>query len=142
MDRQTDRPFMPSNVKVLLVDDNPMVLGMLRQALAPMGIISTATDGADALMRIVDEPFDLIISDYQMPGMDGRALFDKIRSRHATSRIPFILIANKSDIADKLKMLQDKVEDLIEKPFFVKEAAGKIKRIIDKIALEKLAREA
>jgi CheY-like chemotaxis protein len=133
---------MPSNVKVLLVDDNPMVLGMLRQALAPMAIISTATDGADALMRIVDEPFDLIISDYQMSGMDGRSLFDKIRSRNATSRIPFIIIANKADIANKLKMLQDKVEDFIEKPFFVKEAAGKIKRIIDKIALEKLAREA
>ena len=38
--------------------------------------------------------------------------------------------------------IQDKVEDFIEKPFFVKEAAGKIKRIIDKIALEKLAKEA
>jgi CheY-like chemotaxis protein len=133
---------MPSNVKVLLVDDNPMVLGMLRQALAPMAIISTATEGADALMKILDEPFDLIISDYQMAGMDGRALFDKIRSRDASSRIPFILIATKSDIAGKLKTLQDKVEDFVEKPFFVKEAAGKIKRIIDKIALEKLAREA
>jgi CheY-like chemotaxis protein len=133
---------MPSNVKVLLVDDNPMVLGMLRRALAPMAIISTAIDGADALLKIVDEPFDLIISDYQMAGMDGRALFDKTRSRNATSHMPFILVANKTDIADKLKMLQDKLEDFIEKPFFVKEAAAKIKRIIDKIALEKLAREA
>ena len=133
---------MPSNVRVLLVDDNPMILGMLRQALAPMGIISTASDGADALLKVVDEPFDLIISDYQMTGMDGRALFDKVRSRSATSRIPFILIANRTDIAEKLKTLQDKVEDFVEKPFFVKEAAGKIKRIIDKIALEKLAREA
>ena len=67
---------MPSNVRVLLVDDNPMVLGMLRQALAPMANISTSADGADALLKIIDEPFDLIISDYQMPGVDGRALFD------------------------------------------------------------------
>jgi CheY-like chemotaxis protein len=133
---------MPSNVKVLLVDDNPMVLGMLRQALAQMANLSTAGDGADALLKIIDEPFDLIISDYQMPGMDGRALFDKIKARASTSRIPFILIATKGDIDEKLKALQDKVEDFIEKPFYVKEAAGKIKRIIDKIALEKLAREA
>jgi CheY-like chemotaxis protein len=133
---------MPSNVKVLLVDDNPMVLGMLREALAAMSMVSTASDAADALLKIIDEPFDLIISDYQMAGMDGRALFDKVRSRPATARIPFILIANKTDIAEKLKMLQDQVEDFIEKPFFVKEAAGRIKRIIDKIALEKLAREA
>jgi len=133
---------MASNVRVLLVDDNPMVLGMLREALANMAIISTAADGADALLRIIDEPFDLIISDYQMPGMDGRALFDKIRARAATSRIPFILIASKGDIADKLKALQDKLEEVIEKPFFIKDAAARIKRVIDKIALEKLAREA
>jgi CheY-like chemotaxis protein len=133
---------MPSNVRVLLVDDNPMVLGMLRQALAPMANISTAGDAADALLKIVDEPFDLIVTDYQMNGMDGRALFDKVKSRAATSRMPFILVANKTDIAEKLKKLQDKVEDFVEKPFFVKEAAAKIKRIIDKIALEKLAREA
>jgi len=133
---------MPSNVKVLVVDDNPMIMGMLRQALATMANVSTAADGADALLRIIDEPFDLIISDYQMNGMDGRALFDKIKARASTSRIPFILVATKADIEQKLKPLQDKVEDFIEKPFFITEAAGRIKRIIDKIALEKLAKEA
>jgi CheY-like chemotaxis protein len=133
---------MPSNVRVLLVDDNPMVLGMLRQALAPMSNLSTAADGADALMKIIDEPFDLIISDYQMPGMDGRALFDKIKARATTARIPFILVASKGDIDEKLKMLQDRVEDFIEKPFYLKEASVRVKRIIDKIALEKLAKEA
>jgi CheY-like chemotaxis protein len=133
---------MPSNVKVLVVDDNPMVLGMLRRALEQMANVSTAADGADALLRIIDEPFDLIISDYRMNGMDGRALFDKIKARASTSRIPFILIATKGDIEQKLKPLHDKVEDFIEKPFFIHEAAGRIKRIIDKIALEKLAKEA
>lgn len=132
---------MPANVKILLVDDNPMVLGMLRQALAPLANVSTAGDGADALLKTIDEPFDLIIADYQMTGMDGRALLDKIKSRAATSRIPFILLASKADIAEKLKMVQDKVEDFVEKPFFIKEAAGKIKRIIDKISLEKMAKE-
>jgi len=54
---------MPTNVKVLLVDDNPMVLGMLRQALSPLATVSTATDGADALLKAVDDPPDLLISD-------------------------------------------------------------------------------
>jgi CheY-like chemotaxis protein len=133
---------MHSNVKILLVDDNPMVLGLLNAALSQSAKVSTATDGADALMRVIDEPFDLIVSDYQMPGMDGRQLLEKIRSRSATSRIPFILIASKTDLTEKLKMVQDSVEDFVEKPFFVKEAAGRIKRIIDKIALEKMAKEA
>ncbi len=133
---------MHSNVKVLLVDDNPMVLGLLTNALSQAARVSTASDGADALMRCIDEPFDLIVADYQMPGMDGRQLLEKIRSRSATSRIPVILVASKTDLTEKLKVVQDSVEDFVEKPFFVKEAAGRIKRIIDKIALEKMAKEA
>ena len=133
---------MHSNVKVLLVDDNPMVLGLLTNALSQSAVVSTATDAADALMRVIDESFDLIVSDYQMPGMDGRQLLEKIRSRSTTSRIPFVLIASKTDLTEKLKMVQDSVEDFVEKPFFVKDAAGRIKRIIDKIALEKMAKEA
>ncbi len=133
---------MHSIVKVLVVDDHPMVLDLLTNALSSLAKVSTATDGADALMRVIDEPFDLVVSDYQMPGMDGRQLLEKIRSRAATSRIPVIIVASKADLTEKLKMLQDSVEDFVEKPFFVKEATGRIKRIIDKIALEKMAKEA
>jgi CheY-like chemotaxis protein len=132
---------MPTNVKVLLVDDNPMVLGMLRQALSSIATISTATDGADALLKAVEDPPDLLISDYQMPGMDGRQLVEKLKSRPATASTSVILLASKSDIADKLSM-QEPVDDMLEKPFFLKEATTRIKRLIDKIALEKMAREA
>lgn len=132
---------MPTNVKVLLVDDNPMVLGMLRQALSSIATVSTATDGADALLKAVDDPPDLLISDYQMPGMDGRQLVEKLKSRPATASTSVILLASKSDIADKLSM-QEPVDDMLEKPFFLKEATTRIKRVIDKIALEKMAREA
>lgn len=132
---------MPANVKVLLVDDNPMVLGMLRQALSPLATVSTASDGADALLKAVDDPPDLLISDFQMPGMDGRQLVEKLKSRPATAATAVILLASKSDIADKLSM-QEPVDDMLEKPFFIKEATTRIKRVIDKIALEKMAKEA
>ncbi len=133
---------MPANVKVLLVDDNPMVLGMLRQALAPLATLTTSSDSADALLKAVEETPDLLISDYQMPGMDGRQLLEKLKGRSATARVPVILMASKSDISERLKMLQDRVEDFVEKPFFTREATTQIKRVIDKIALEKMAREA
>ncbi len=134
---------MAVNVKVLLVDDNPTLLAMLRQALAPVANISTATDGADALLRVIDEPFDLLVSDYQMPGVDGRQLLQKVKARPTTARIPVVLLASKTDIAEKLKgQLQDSVEDFIEKPFFIRDATRRIKRIVDKIALEKMAKQA
>lgn len=133
---------MPSNIKVLLVDDNPMVLEMLRQALAQFSSVSTLTDGADALLRAIDDRPDLIISDYSMQSMDGKQLVTKLKGRSTTASIPVILMASKTDITEKLKVVQDTVEDFIEKPFFLKEAAARIKKVVDKISLEKMAREA
>jgi CheY-like chemotaxis protein len=132
---------MATDVKVLLVDDNPMVLGMLRQAVSALAIVSTAGDAADALLKAVDEMPDLLVSDYRLPGMDGRQLLEKLKSRRATASISVILMASKADIAERLS-LQDPVEDYIEKPFFLKDATQRIKRVVDRIALEKLAKAA
>ncbi len=132
---------MATDVKILLVDDNPMVLGMLRQTLSTLAEVSTAGDAADALLKAVDEMPDLLISDYRMPGMDGRQLLEKLKSRPATSGIAVILMASKADISERLS-LQDPVEDYIEKPFFLKDATQRIKRVVDRIALEKLAKAA
>lgn len=133
---------MPANIKVLLVDDNPMILAMLNQALAQFSSVTTLTDGADALLKAIDDKPDLIISDCTMDTMDGKQLLQKLKSRSATAHIPVILMASKADITEKLKPLEDTVEDFIEKPFFVKEAAARIKKVVDKILLEKMAREA
>src|SRR5262250_2327535 len=93
---------MQSDVKLLLVDDNPMVLGMLRDALSPLAKVTTANDGADALLKAVDDAPDLVVSDYRMPGMDGRQLVEKLKSRSTTAGISVILLATKSDISEKL----------------------------------------
>lgn len=133
---------MPSNVKLLLVDDNPMVLEMLRAALAPIASVTTSTDGADALLKAIDDPPDLLVSDFQMPGLDGHQLLEKLRGRVATAKTTAILMASKPDITEKLKLLPINVEDFVEKPFFLRETAARIKRTVDRIALEKMAREA
>src|SRR6204780_5903261 len=132
---------MATDVKILLVDDNPMVLGMLQQALSTMGEVAIANDGADALLKAVDSLPDILISDYRMPGMDGRQLLEKLKSRPATAGISVILMASKADISERLSM-QDPIEDYLEKPFFLKDATHKIKRVVDRIALEKLSKAA
>ena len=133
---------MPSNIKVLLVDDNPMILEMLRQALAQFCTVQTLADGADALLKSIDDKPDLIIADYSMNGMDGGQLLQKLKGRGATASIPVILMADRAEITEKLKGLRETVEDFVEKPFFTKEAAARIKKVVDKISLEKMAREA
>src|ERR1700747_1166529 len=132
---------MSSNVKVLLVDANPMIVGRLKQSLATLGEVSTAGDAADALLKAVDDPPDLLVTDYRMPGMDGRQLLEKLRGRQATANFAAIILASKTDISERLSS-QDPVDDFVEKPFFLREATRRIKRVIDKIALEKMTKSA
>ncbi len=131
---------MHNDVKLLLVDDNPMVLAMLRDALTPLARVTTAGDGADALLKAVEDAPDLLVSDYRMPGMDGKQLVEKLRGRSSTSGISVILLATKSDISEKLALQDHSADDFVEKPFFLREATQRIKRVIDKIALEKMSK--
>ena len=68
---------MPSNINVLLVDDNTMVLDLLGKARAHSCSVQTISDGADALVKAIDEKPDLIITDFAMSGMDARLLLDE-----------------------------------------------------------------
>jgi len=118
-----------------------MVLAMLQQALSSLATVTTATDAADALLKAVDDVPDLLVCDYRMPGMDGRQLLEKLKSRPATANFSSVLMASKADIAERLSP-QDAADDYLEKPFFLKDATRRIKRLIDRIALEKMAKTA
>lgn len=130
------------SVRVLVVDDNPAVRHLIAQGLSPVCEVCTAADGADALLQAIDHPPDLIISDFKMPGLDGRQLYEKLRAREATRGIPFIFVASRGDIEERLRPLSDSVEDIIAKPFFVKDLVRRAKKSIDRLHLEKLQQRA
>jgi len=130
------------SVKVLIVDDNPLVLEWMARGLEPYCEVISAPDGADALIKVLENPPDLIVSDHKMPGLDGRQFFEKLRSRPQSRRIPFIFVASRADIEEKLRPLGDGVEEFITKPFFVAEFVRATKKVIDRIHLEKLAERA
>src|ERR1700682_1295428 len=121
---------MANNVKLLLVDDNPMVLGMLPQALSSVRKVPPASDTADALLKAVDGPPDLVVCDYRMPGMDGRQLVEKLKSRPATATFSAVLMASRTDIDERLSP-RDPADDYLVKPFSLKDAPRRIKRTID-----------
>src|ERR1700761_1866206 len=107
--------------KMLLADDNSMVRRPIAKGLEPFCDVMIAEDGADALLKVIDEPPDLILCDYKMPGLNGRQLFEKLRGREATRHIPFLFIASRADIEERLRPLVDGVEDFIAKPFLLKD---------------------
>lgn len=133
---------MASNIRVLIVDDNPMILALLKQAVSSFATVKTIANAAEALMNVVEAPPDLLVTDYSLPELNGKQLIEKIHGRRQTAKLPAILIATRSEITEQLRSMQDQVEDIVEKPFFTKEIARRIKRVVDKISLEKMAREA
>jgi CheY-like chemotaxis protein len=91
------------DVQVLIVDDNPMIRDLMCRGMEPHCNVVASTDGADALLKSVDHPPDLILSDFRMPGLDGRQLLEKLRGRDNTRNIPFVFVASRSDIEEKLR---------------------------------------
>jgi CheY-like chemotaxis protein len=130
------------NVKVLVVDDNSQILGLLMKGLEPVCDARAATDGADALLKVVDDPPDLIVCDYRMPGLDGRKVFEKLRAREQTREIPFIFLASRGDIEEKLRPMVEGAEEFISKPFFIKDMVQRTKKVVDRLQLEKLQNRA
>ena len=129
-------------VRLLVVDDNPAVRDLVARGMEPHCEVTTASDGADALLKVIDRPPDLIICDYKMPGLDGRQLYQKLRSREQSRQIPFIFLASRADIEEKLRALVDGVEDLVAKPFFLRDLVRAAKKVVDRLHLEKLQQRA
>jgi CheY-like chemotaxis protein len=131
-----------SKVKLLLADDNPLVRDLIVKGLEPFCEVEASSDGADALLKVIDAPPDVILCDYKMPGLDGRQLFEKLRGREATRHIPFLFMASRPDIEERLRPLVDGVEDFIPKPFLIKDLVRIAKKVIDRLHLEKLQKRA
>ncbi len=125
---------------VLIVDDNPLIRDLMCRGMESHCTVISATDGADALLKSIDNPPDLIISDFRMPGLDGRQLFEKLRGRENTRNIPFVFVASRGDIEEKLRpSVGGGVEEFIPKPFFIADLVRQTKKIVDRLHLEKMA---
>src|ERR1700719_3266489 len=131
------------NVQVLIVDDNPLIRDLMCRGMEPLCTVISASDGADALLKAIDNPPDLIVSDFRMPGLDGRQLYEKLRGRENTRNIPFVFVASRGDIEEKLRpSVGGGVEDFVPKPFFVSDLVRQTKKIIDRLHLEKMQKHA
>jgi len=107
-------------VRVLLVDDSKLARNHIRRVLEGMGLrkIQEAENGAMALTLIKDNEFDLVVTDYNMPEMDGRELSEFIRFNPETTHIPIIMVTSESaDSAHMTNIQQTGVNALCDKPF-------------------------
>lgn len=110
---------LKDQLRVMVVDDMATSRGLITQALDDIGIKNylTENDGRRALQRMGSSPVHLVLSDYNMPGLDGLGLLKAVRTQPATQKLGFILVTGKPtpDLVTEAKKLG--LNNMIKKPF-------------------------
>ena len=123
-------------LKVLIVDDQYSVRQITRLSLEEIGVrhIHESENGKTAFETASVQPLDLIISDYNMPEMDGLGLLRAVRGSPAVRKLPFILLTGRGDRELVVKAAQAGVNNYLIKPFTSAILREKIEQVIGRLS--------
>ena len=111
--------------KVLLVDDETDFLATLAERLESRGLkVNTAASGEDAVRKVDDQSYDLIILDLAMPGIDGLETLKRIKAKQPDAEI--IMLSGQGSIKTSIEAMKLGAEDFIEKPVNITDLMAKI----------------
>ena len=123
--------------RILLVDDEQSVQKLLSYPLRKEGYeVVPALDGREALDRVRDGTFDLVVLDVMLPKVDG---FDVCRQIRAHSTVPIIMLTAKAEEIDKVLGLELGADDYITKPFSMREFRSRVKAVLRRAELARSA---
>lgn len=119
------------NGYVLLVEDEENLRDALKLNLELEGYETTSVgDGAEALKKVGDEYYDLIILDVMLPELDGITVAENIRLQN--NEVPILMLSAKSSSADRVLGLKKGADDYLTKPFNLEELLLRVKKLINK----------
>lgn len=128
--------MLKASMKILVVDDMSTMRKIIKKSLTQFGFtnITEADDGAPAWQLIQDacknqEPFEFIISDWNMPGMTGIDLLKNVRGFEATKKLPFLMVTAEAEQANVINAIKAGVSNYIVKPFTADALKSKIEKI-------------
>ncbi|KPZ53787.1 MULTISPECIES: response regulator [Pseudoalteromonas] len=106
-------------LRVLVVDDSRFARKHIIRVLAGMGIPEPveAENGKEAIEHLSEQSFDLIVTDYNMPEMDGRELTETVRGSNAYSHIPILMVSSEANDTHLANIAQAGVDAICDKPF-------------------------
>ncbi|WP_455204937.1 response regulator [Kaarinaea lacus] len=125
------RSFSGEDLNVLVVDDSFTARKHISRVLGNMGIvnITTANNGKEALQLVQQRYFDLIVTDYNMPEMDGQELVSCIREGSAQASVPILMVSSEADESRLASVQQAGISAICDKPF----ESQTVKQLIEKI---------
>jgi len=120
-----------TNARILVVDDEPQIRRVMRTTLVARGyVVSDARSGEDALEKLREERFDLVLLDMNMPGMGG---MEACRSIRAGSDMPIIILSIRNAEKDKVEALDAGADDYVTKPFSTPELLARIRAALRRV---------
>ncbi|MEH6826389.1 MAG: response regulator [Motiliproteus sp.] len=124
----------PELLKVLVVDDSPMARKFIRKVLAGLGIshFVEASDGAEALQHLSEDYFDLVVTDFNMPNVNGHELVEQIRSNSSQQSVPIMMVTSEDNESRLSAVQQAGVSAICDKPF----AADQVKQLLNSLLAE------
>lgn len=133
---KTEQTLRPE--RILVVDDSRFIRNMVCQSLRSQGFqdVDEAEDGQDALSKVLSQPYSLVISDYQMPQMDGYDLSLSIRQNKKISDIPIIMVSDRESKAKLVKIRSTGIQAFIAKPFVAERLIAEVERVLADIRLQ------
>lgn len=115
-------------MKVLVIEDEARLADYLRQGLSEAGYsVEVAHNGIDGLHLATTGPYDLLVLDRMLPGIDGIALLKAFRSSHRT---PVLMLTARADIEDRVSGLQAGADDYLLKPFAFPELLARVHALL------------
>lgn len=121
--------------RFLVVDDFSTMRRILRNLLKELGYtnVDEAEDGVAALHKLESQPYDFVITDWNMPNMDGLTLLRKIRSNEKLKHLPVLMVTAEAKKENIIAAAQAGASGYIVKPFTAAVLAEKIDRIFEKM---------
>jgi DNA-binding response OmpR family regulator len=118
---------------ILLVEDEPQLSGLIRDHLTSAGYtVDAAGDGLVAMQRVERGPYDLVILDWMLPGLDGLEVCRRIRARSVT---PILMLTARSEEIDRVLGLEVGADDYLTKPFSMRELLARTRALLRRVEL-------
>lgn len=131
------RADAPSGYRVLVADDDEVIRELVRLGLEDAGHeVVLAEDGVQALELLDRTPCDLVLSDVQMPGMDGFRLIQALRASPSTRALPIVLMTTLSKPEHAVRGLRLGADDYVRKPFDVSELVTRVHTRLERPPLQ------
>ncbi|MFZ5655878.1 MAG: chemotaxis response regulator CheY [Pseudomonadota bacterium] len=126
---------MDKNIKILIVDDFSTMRRIVKNLLGDLGFFNTAEaeDGNSALVEMRKAKFDLVITDWNMPGMPGIDLLRTIRADEHLKKTPVLMVTAESKREQIIEAAQAGVNGYVIKPFTAATLADKLAKIFERI---------